>query len=265
MNPTSGTDVRPDPSGGPPPDSAVPLPRATWWRSLGIILVLAVLTRVGFYAAGVVAMLIVLTDLRRHPYTRLGGTLVLAWWTFVWARASVPPLIGAGLLLLAAAAYSYAAWQQHRRPLKVALNAALALAALTLGLLNVVPWGLTKSDFGDQEVLSRALAASNNEVAATNAQIVRTRERITQRPMFLVLLFELNAKAATTRDGEPCFRRGEVHIVDGISGAVDESSLVDKLTLAPSRYQLSQAREKDGNCLPLPRGTSRDIVPIPGR
>lgn len=239
--------------------------KAPWWRHLAVVLLLVALTRVGLYAAGVVAMLIVLTDLRRHPYARLGGTLAIAWWTFAWARSSVPPLIGLGLMLLAAGAFSVAAAQQRHRAPRVAVNAVLAVVALALALLNVVPYGTKPSRLTNQEALASALAASRNDVRATDAQVVRTRERFTQRPVFLVLLFERNAKAATTRDGEPCFRRGEVHIVDGITAVADERGLVDRLTLAPGRYHLAEAREKDGNCLPLPRGTRRDIVPIPGR
>ena len=100
---------------------------------------------------------------------------------------------------------------------------------------------------------------------ATHAQVIRTRERFTQRPIYLVLLFEPNPRAATTTDGEGCFQREEVHVVNGLTGAVDQRGLIDKLTFAPNPYQLAQAREKDGNCLPLPLGTRRDVVRIPGR
>lgn len=237
----------------------------TWWRHLAVILLLAALTRIGFYFAGVVAMLILLTDLRRHPYTRLGGTLAIGWWTFVWARGSVPPLIGLGLLAAAAAAYAVAMLQQLSAPVAAARNAVLALAALAFALLNVVPYGMKPPRFDKQEALRRALASSPGAVRATHAQVARTRERFDQRPVYLVLLFEPNALAATTSDGEPCFRREEVHVVDGLSGAVDQSRLVDRLTLAPHRYQLAQARQKDGNCLPFPYGTRGDIVQIPGR
>jgi len=265
MHATSGPDERIGSSGEGATHTAQSEGRAPWWRHLAVVLLLVALTRVGLYAAGVVAMLIVLTDLRRHPYTRLGGTLVIAWWTFVWARSSVPPFIGLGLLLLATAAYAVAAAQQRDRPARAAFSVVLALVVLTLALLNVLPYGTKPPLLDDQEALASAIAASRNEVRATDAQVVRTRERFTQRPLFLVLLFERNAKAATTRDGEPCFRRGEVHVVDGLTGVADERGLVDRLTLAPSRYQLAEAREKNGNCLPLPRGTRRDIVPIPGR
>lgn len=248
---------------------ALPTPNAigakTWWRNLAVIVLLAALTRVGFYFTGVVAMLILLSDLRRHPYTRLGGTITIAWWTFVWARASVPPLVGLGLLLAAAAAFAVATQQQFAAPIAAVRNAALALTAVALALLNIVPYGLKAPRFGKQEALARAVAASRGAIRATHAQVARTRERFDQRPVYLVLLFEPNTVAATTSDGEPCFRREEVHVVDGITGGVDQSRLVDRLMLAPSRYQLAQAREKDGNCLPLPYGTRRDIVPIPGR
>lgn len=251
-----------DPFRGPTANSADGAP---WWRHLAVILLLAALTRIGFYFAGVVAMLILLTDLRRHPYTRLGGTIAIAWWTFVWARSSVPPLLGLGLLVLAAGAYIVATVQQLRTPVAAVRNATLALAVAALAVLNVVPYGMKAARFDKAEALSRAVAASRGDIRATHAQIARTRERFDQRPIYLVLLFEPNALAATTSDGEPCFRREEVHVVDGLSGAVDRRGLIDELMLAPSRYQLAVAREKDGNCLPLPRGTSRDIVRIPGR
>ncbi|MEP7055329.1 MAG: hypothetical protein ABI912_08790 [Actinomycetota bacterium] len=210
-------------------------------------------------------MLLFLTDLRRHPYTRLGGTLVIAWWTFVWARASVPPLIGLGMLLAAGGAYVVAVVQQIRRPVATMRNGALAAACFALALLNVVPYGLRSPDLTKQQALNRAVAASRGDVHATQAQIARTRRRFDQRPVFLVLLFEPNAVAATTQDGEPCFRREEVHVVDGLTGAVDQRGVIDRLMLAPGSYQLAEARKKDGNCLPLPRGTSKDVVPIPGR
>ncbi|MEO6714608.1 MAG: hypothetical protein ABIM89_14400 [Mycobacteriales bacterium] len=250
---------------GAPSAGSAPVGRAPWWRHVAVILVLAALTRVGFYFAGLVAALIMLTDLRRHPYTRLGSSLVLVWWTFVWGRASVPPLIGLGLLGCAAAAYAVAATQQRERRASLARNVVYASVAAALALLNVLPYGLRGPSLDKQAALSRALAASRSEIDATHAQVVRTRERFNQRPLFLVLLFEPNANAATTGDGEPCFQREEVHIVDGLSGDVDQRGFVDRLMLAPSRYQRATAREKDGNCLPLPRGTRRDVVPIQGR
>ncbi|MEO7245022.1 MAG: hypothetical protein ABIX12_07725 [Rubrivivax sp.] len=210
-------------------------------------------------------MLIYLSDLRRHPYTRLGGAIVIAWWTFVWARGGVPPLIGLGLLVLAAAAYAFAAAQQVRQPFALVRNGVAAAVALGLAVLNVVPYGLATPRFDKAEALARVLAVSPGDVRATHAQVARSRERFDQRPVYLVLLFEPNAQAATTLDGEPCFRREEVHYVDGINGSVDRSRFLDRLTLSGSRYQLAQAREKDGYCLPLPRGTNRDIVRIPGR
>lgn len=247
------------------PDGSDRRPRAPWWRHLGIVLLLVALTRVGFYFAGLVAMLIVLTDLRRHPYARLGGTVVIAWWTFVWARSSVPPLIGLTLLLVAAVSYGVAARQQRSRPRAFVVNSLLAVVAGAVAVANITPYGLRGPRFEESEALSLAIAASRGDVRATHAQVVSTRERFTQRPLYLVLLFEPNVGAPPTRDGEPCFRREEVHVIDGISGTADKRGFIDALTLAPARYQLAEAREKDGNCLPLPRGTSRDIVPIPGR
>jgi hypothetical protein len=230
-----------------------------------VVLLLAALTRIGFYFAGLVALLIFLTDLRRHPYTRLGGSLVIAWWTFVWARASVPPLIGLALMVAAGGAYAVAVVQQFRQPAAAARNAALAAVSVALALLNVVPYGLRAARLDKREALARAVAASRGDVHATHAQVARTRRRFDQRPVYLVLLFEPNAVAATTEDGEPCFRREEVHVVDGIDGSVDRRSVIDRLMLAPNSYQLAEARKKDGNCLPLPRGTNKDVVRIPGR
>jgi hypothetical protein len=248
-------------SSGAAADSA----RVPWWRHLAVVLLLAALARVGLYFAGLVGLLIFLTDLRRHPYTRLGGSLVIAWWTFVWARASVPPLTGLALMLAAGAAYAVASWQQLRQPAAAARNAALAGAAVVLALLNVVPYGMRAAKLDKAQALARAVAVSRGDVHATDAQVAKTRARFDQRPVYLVLLFEPNANAATTSDGEPCFRREEVHVVDGIDGTVDRRGLIDRLMLTPNSYQLAEARKKDGNCLPLPRGTRKDVVRIPGR
>jgi hypothetical protein len=169
------------------------------------------------------------------------------------------------MLLLAAAAYAVACWQQRADRAAAARTAGFAAVALGFAVLNVAPYGLRHPTLDKPAALARAVAASRGEVKATQAQVVRTRERFDQRPIYLVLLFEPNANAATDADGEPCFRREEVHVVDGITGAVDRRGLIDQMMLTPSRYQVAQARAKDGNCLPLPVGTGRNVVPIPGR
>lgn len=265
MSGTHDTDLGAAPTAMNPPPGADESAGSPWWRHLAVVLLLAALTRVGFYFAGLVAMLIVLTDLRRHQYTRLGGTLVLAWWTFLWGRSGVPPLIGFGLLGLAAGCFAVAAAGQPGHRAAVIRNAVLAAVAAALALLNIVPYGLDSPTLTKNEALERAITARRGDIEATHAQVVRTRERFDQRPVYLVLLFELNKVTAKTRDGEPCFTREEVHYVDGLNGAVDRSRLVDRLMLAVDRYQVATAREEDGNCLPLPRGTSRDIVTVPGR
>jgi hypothetical protein len=235
---------------------------APWWRHLGVIVALALLPMVSLYFCGFIAMVILLSDQRRDRYVRLGGVLLIGWWTFTCARNGVPPAFGLVLLAAAAAAYIVAA----RRQPDVAARArtvALAVVAGALALLNVVPWGMRSARFGKQEALRLAAEASSGRVRATHAQVAAARERIVQRPVYLVLLFEPNPATATTADGEPCFRRAEVHYVDGIDGSVDRVDLVDRLILANHSSLVAEAREKDGFCLPLPRGTRNDIVPIP--
>lgn len=239
--------------------------RTAWWRHILVILLLAALTRVGLYAAGLVGMLIMLTDLRRNQYSRLGGALVLGWWTFLWSRNGVPPLIGFALLALAAAGFAVAVGTQRDRPRAAAGNALSAIIVGALAVLNVAPYGLASPKIDKTDALRLAMAATRGDVRATHAQVVKTRERFDQRPVYIVVLFEPNAQTATTLDGEPCFRRGEVHYVDGITGAVNATRVFDRLVLAGDRYELAEARATDGNCLPLPRGTSSDVSRIPGR
>jgi hypothetical protein len=234
-----------------------------WWRNLGVILALAALPRIGLGFAGLVAMMLLFTDQRRHPYTRLGGTLLIGWWTFLWARSGVPILFGLGLLGASAACFGVAAMQSQEPTARIR-NAVIAALAALLAVLNVFPWGTRKAEFDKAAALTRAMQATQREVKPTHAQVTKTRERFVQRPLYLVLLFEPNEKTAQTGDGEPCFRRAEVHVVDALDGSVDRTDLVDRLMLVPGRYSVAQARERDGFCLPLPRGSGKDIVRIPG-
>ena len=250
------------PGGAPHPGDAAAAPRR-WWRHLGVILALAALARLGLGFAGLVAMMLLFTDQRRHPYARLGGTLLIGWWTYTWARAGVPPLLGLGLLAAAGVCFAVAAVQQQTPAARIR-NAALAVLATLLGLLNVIPYGTRAAAFDEAGALSRAQRATKREVRPTHAQVTKTRERFVQRPLYLVLLFEPNEKTAKTADGEPCFRRAEVHVVDGLDGSVDRTDLVDRLMLVPGRYSVAEARERDGFCLPLPRGSRNDIAPIAG-
>jgi len=250
----------------PPTDAPAvePGPRpAPWWRHLTVIVALALLPRVGLYFCGLIAMVLLFSDQRRNHYTRLGGTLLIGWWTFAWARSGIPPLVGVLLLGASAAAFAVAARQQSTRRVAMARTTSLAAVAGVLAVLNVVPWGTRSATFGEDAALMKALAASDGRVRATHAQVAATRERIIQRPLFVVLLFEPNGTTAETLDGEPCFRRAEVHVVDGLDGSVGRVDLVDRLLLATRTSDVAEAREKDGFCLPLPRGTHRDIVPVP--
>lgn len=237
--------------------------QSPWWRHGGVIVALAALARFRLHFCALLAIAILFSDVRRNPYARLGGTLLIGWWTFTWARNGIPPLIGLGVLLAAGAAYSVAALSERPGWPAMARNAAMAAIAVCLGVLNIVPWGTSSPRFGEDEALRRAVAASGRRVQATHAQVEPGRERLTQRPVYWVLLFEPNETTATTLDGEPCFRRAAVHAVDALTGAVDRSDLLGRLLLADHRSTVAEAREKDGFCLPLPRGTARDVVPIP--
>jgi hypothetical protein len=254
--------AQPTPSADSP--VAVPEPKAAaWWRHLAFVIALALLPRIGLYFCGLIAMVILFSDQRRNAYTRLGGTLLIGWWTFTWARSGVPPLLGLALLAAAAAAFAVAAVQQSGQRVTLVRNASLAVVAGVLAVLNVVPYGKRSAEFGEDEALRRAVAASAGRVEATHAQVAATRERLIQRPLYVVLLFEPNPTTAETLDREPCFRRAEVHVVDGLDGTVDRADLIDRLLLANRRSNVAEARKKDGFCLPLPRGTSQDIVPLP--
>lgn len=249
--PTSSPAVEPGPKAAP------------WWRHLAVVVALALLPRVGLYFCGLIAMVILFSDQRRNAYTRLGGTLLIGWWTYTWARSGIPPVVGLLLLGAAAAALARAAIEQRTRRPAMVRNALLALVAGVLAVLNIVPWGTTSAKFGEGEALHRAIAASGGRVRATHAQVAATRERLVQKPLYVVFLFEPNETTPETLDGEPCFRRAEVHVVDGLDGAVDRVGLMGTLLLGHYRSDVAEARESDGFCLPLPRGTHRDVVPVP--
>lgn len=246
----------------PPVEESAPGP-APWWRHMGVVAVLGLLPMVKLGFCGLIAMVILFSDQRRHPYTRLGGTLVIGWWTFTWARNGIPPLLGLGLLGAAAAAYVVAARaRRHDRP-ALLRNGTLALVTGVLAALNVAPWGARSATINEDEAIRRAVAASAGRVRATHAQAAASRTRLTQRPQYLVLLFEPNATTAKTLDGEPCFRRAHLQFVDGVDGTVDRRDFLHRLVPISRWSPVSEAREKDGYCLPLPRGTHKDIVPLP--
>ena len=249
----------------PPGEDRAPDAGNQWWRNLAFVLVLVLLARFSLYFLTLVGMVIFFSDQRRNRYTRLGGTILMAWWLLTWSWSAAPPIIAAGLLVAAAVAFVAAVRSEQHRRWAATRNAALAVVAGLLAVLNFVPWGLREPVVDRGEALQIALANRRGTVVPTDAQIVPTRERFTQRPVYAVLLFERNGDKLTA-DREPCFRRLDTHIVDGITGAADPSSAAQWITLDPlldpTADEVAEARERDGFCLRVPRGISTQVVPV---
>jgi hypothetical protein len=236
-----------------------------WWRNLAFVLLLVLLARLSLYFLTLVGMVIFFSDQRRNRFTRLGGTILMGWWLLSWSWSAAPPIIAAGLLIASAAAFVAAVRLEQGRRWPSVRNAALAGVAVLLAVLNYVPWGLREPAVDRAEALQIALANRRGTVNPTDAQIVPTRERFTQRPVYAVLLFERNGDKVTA-DNEPCFRRLDTHIVDGVTGAADRRSAAQWVTLDPlldqTADEVAEARERDGFCLRVPRGISRQVVPV---
>lgn len=256
------TSTTPGPAGGPVDGDA----RSPWWRHLAFVLLLVALARFSLYAATLVGMVIFFSDQRRNLFTRLGGTILMAWWLLTWSWSAAPPVIAMTLLVLSAVGYVMAARSEQGHRWAVVRNGAFAAVAVALAVLNVVPWGLREATIDGDEALRIALAAKRGSVDPTDAQVVPTRERFTQRPVYAVLLFERDG-ARTTADGEPCFRRLDTHIVDGLDGAADRRTVTQWATLDPlldvTADEVAEGRKSDGYCLPVPRGISKVIRPVP--
>ena len=184
-------------SGHPRP----PTGRAPWWRHLAVILLLAAADsrRVLLCGVGPGGALLVLTDLRRHPYTRLGSALVVA----------CGPLSGA---LERPAAHAVrdprcAAGGIRDRPRRSSdptgagrSKRRVRGAAATLAILHVAPVRTARAALDKQAALTRRSQPVDPRSIAT-LTVVSGRAAIRQRPLYLVLLFEPNPTRKTTGTG----------------------------------------------------------------
>ncbi len=225
-----------------------------WWRSTAFLLLLGgVAPRFGFFFTGLIAMALLLGDATRQRDVRAGGAVVVLYWTWVWTFAGIQPPIAFVLLTIAAVFFfraTRALRSEHARSWWWTATATLATAAFAV--LNLVPYGVRQAELSKTDALKRTAdaQAADRRIAATRAAVYAVRNRLTQRPLYIVVLFEPNTTQPTTGDGEPCFRRLERVQVDGISGDLDRLGVVE-------------AAAADGNCLRVKVGTRLELLPVP--
>lgn len=228
-----------------------PSARRPWYRSLSFLVPAGIVSGMfGLYFAGLIVLLLFFSDRRRDRNVRIGGSLLLLWWLWTWTLPGTSPYVGFGLLVGSAVFLGLAA--RSADGTARATVAGLAATAAALAALALVPYGVRGPELSEDAALRRTLdtrRGHQDNVDASQADVVPSRERFTNRPFYFVVLHEQNPDRAKTGDGEPCFRRAEVHVVDALDGSVEREANVE-------------AKDEDGNCLPLRLGTGSDLVPV---
>lgn len=252
-------------------------PARSWFRSNGFIAFLAIpWPYLGFFFLGFIAIVLLSGDRSRDLPSRVGGSVLIFAWIYAWTLAGfVTPYVG--FTVFGIAAYYLATSARRRRsgdaPGGWATPAVLAATATALAVVGLVPHGVRSARFDADEAATRVLAAreagtartiSTSDVLVYGARALQdefepveaeqrlvepARFRFTNAPIYYVVLFEQNPETARTGDGEPCFSASETLTIHGISGDVVNLGRQD-------------AREEDGGCLPLLRGTRADLEPV---
>lgn len=234
-----------------------------------------VLVVVGNYFLGLVAVVLLAGDRSRDLESRIGGAVLIFAWMFIWTLPGASPY--AGFALLAIATW-YLLRSARRRatgaiPAGWRAPAVLGLAAAVLGIVGLVPYGVRPAEFDEDTAVAKVLAAREEgtvrrvrpadfvrygglafqddfePVDPAQRLVAAARFRLTNAPIYYVLLLEQHPTTALTGDGEPCFTASETLTIHGITGDVVNLGRQD-------------AVEEDGGCLPLRRGTREDLEPV---
>jgi len=261
---------RPD---GEPPGASAGRP---WFRSNAFLAVVGgLLVVAGLYILGLIAIVLLAGDRTRDRESRVGGAVLIFAWMFTWTLPGASPYMA--FTLLGIAAYFLGRSAMRRRAGEVRAGwrspAALAAVAVVAAVAGLVPHGIRSSGFDADEAAAKVLAAREDGTArrvsgsdfpiyggqsfqddfrpidAAQRLVAAARLRFTNTPMYYVVLFEQNDETKLTGDGEPCFSASETHSVHGLSGDVVNLGRQD-------------AREEDGGCLPLLKGTKRELEPV---
>jgi hypothetical protein len=247
-------DSETQPPAGPDQGPAAATGGRPWYRRLTFVVPAGIASGIlGLFFVGFAVLLLFLTDRDRHRDVRIGGSVLLLWWLWTWTLAGTSLYIGVGLLVTTAVFLAAAARTLDRRPAAVA--GGLAASALLVAATGLFPDGVRAPALDKEEALQRVMTSRRGHpenVTASQADVVATRARFTNRPYYFVVLHERNPDRATTGDGEPCFRRAEIHLVDALDGSA-------------RRQQVTEARAEDGHCLPLKVGTHQNLVPVENR
>ena len=261
-----------------PAAGAPAAPRSrSWFRSTAFIAFLAIpWPFLGFYFLGFIAIVLLSGDRSRDLASRIGGSVLIFAWIYTWTLAGfVTPYVGFTVFGIAAYYLLSSAQRRRRGALRGswAAPAALGAIAVVLAVVGLVPHGVRAARFDADEAAERVIAArdrgtarkiSSSDVLVYGARALQedwapidaaqrlvepARFRFTNAPIYYVVLFEESSEAARTGDGEPCFSASETLTIHGITGEVINLGRQD-------------AREEDGGCQPLLRGTRADLEPV---
>jgi hypothetical protein len=239
------------------PTAAVrPWYRSTWFLALTGGLAVYV----GLQFVGLIAVVLLVGDHTRDRDARIGGGVLIFWWTFAVAstRASgFGPLPYVGFALLAIASVFLVRGALDRRGLPWGARwgvTVLAALAVVLGVLQLVPYGFRSPTVDSGRAVElvaekRAADAQDEDIAATRALAELGRVLVTQRPYWVVAVFEPSSAKAETPDGNPCFSRAQAYVVDGVDGRITRA---DKIV----------EPDDDEPCLPINEDTADDLVDL---
>jgi hypothetical protein len=258
-----------------PTDPLHPGPRQWYRRNPFLAVIGGVLVVVGNYFLGLIAVVLLAGDRTRDTESRIGGAVLIFAWMFIWTLPGASPYAGFALLAIAAWFLLRSARRRASGDVQVGWRAPaiLGLAAVVGAVLGLVPYGVRSAEFDADAAVDRVLSARERDsdrpvrpadfavygglafqddfspIEPAQRLVAAARFRFTNAPIYYVVLLEQNPTTASTGDGEPCFSASETLTVHGITGEVVNLGRQD-------------AREEDGRCLPLLRGTRADLEPV---